>query len=227
MAGEIQFSLVLPRILFGSERQVQKEWRKLVKQAWKRREWSSVVDDLETASATDLGALVVSSSRQLRTALPDCWRMYAVGEAFKKLAMDAMPPGPEGVDQFDALLLEGMKWLWFTIGLLEIGGGRFNLSNFPRSRPIIDVLYDYVDQFAYWLPELVELEPLLYDDLRMIAESTEGYRFPWALNIVSLAADCGVTLPIESSSSGEILVDSLLQTGLIEPFNGRYCARRD
>jgi hypothetical protein len=69
MAGEIQFSLVLPRILFGSERQVQKEWRKLVKQAWKRREWSSVVDDLETASATDLGALVVSSSRQLSSPL--------------------------------------------------------------------------------------------------------------------------------------------------------------
>lgn len=217
--------LNLPQILFGSERQVQKEWRRVVKQAWKVREWSSVVDDLEMVSASEVDALIVSSSPLLRTTNPDCWRMYVVGEGVKKVAMDVMGPGPEGVDEFDFLLLEGMKWLWFTIGLFEIGDGRFNLSNFARTRPIIDVLYDYVDRFAYWLPELVELESVMYDDFRF-AESNGGYRCPWAFSIVALAADCGVELPYEASESGKVLVKSLLRTGLIEQFEGRYRARR-
>jgi hypothetical protein len=225
MEHKIQTSLVLPRILFGSERQVQKEWRKVVKQAWKRREWSSAVADLEMVSGTDVDALIVSSSPLLRTTNPDCWRMYVIGEGFVNVAKKTMPPGPEGLDEFDSLLLDGMKWLWFMIGLFESGGGRFNLSWFPRSRPIIDVLYDYVDRFAYWLPELLELEAVLQDDF-WFAESQYGYRCPWAFSIVALAADCGVELPYEASESGEVLLESLLRTGLIEPFEGRYHARR-
>jgi hypothetical protein len=217
--------LTLPRILFGSERQVQKAWRTVVKRAWKLREWSSVVDDLEMVSATDVDALIVSSSPLLRSTNPDCWRMYAVGEGFKKVAMDAMAPGPEGLDEFDSLLLDGMKWLWFTIGLLESGGGRFNLTNFPRTRPIIEVLYDYIDRFAYWLPDLVDCEAVLQDDF-WFADSQYGYRCPWAFSIVALAADCGVELPFEASESGEVLLESLLRTGLIETFEGRYRARR-
>ncbi len=150
--------------------------------------------------------------------------MYVVEEGFKNVALDAVPLGPEEMDEFDALLLHAMNWLWFTIGLFEICG-RFNLSNFPRTRPIIDVLYDYVDRFAHWLPELVGLESLFFSDLRL-AGPDSGYRCPWALNIVSLAADCDVTLPLDASNSGKVLVDSLLDNGLIEPFGDRYRARR-
>jgi hypothetical protein len=217
--------LTLPKILFGSELYTQKEWRKVARRAWKAGDWSNAVANLEMVSAANVDALIVTSSRSLRTAHPDSWRMYVVGEGFKKVALDAVPLGPTEMDIFDILLLEGMNWLWFTIGLLEIGGGRFNLSDFPRSRPIMEVLYDYVDRFAYWLPELIQLECVLRDDFNLV-QTDDSYRCPWAINIVSLAADCGVELPFEASESGEVLVESLLRTGLIEPFEDRYRARR-
>ena len=69
------------------------------------------------------------------------------------------------------------------------------------------------------------LECVLYDDFHLVP-SDGAYRCPWALNIVSLAADCGIELPFEASECGEILLESLLRTGLIEPFENRYRARR-
>ncbi len=225
MQADVRENLLIPQILFGSERQVQKAWRTIVRRAWKQKDWSEALSQLDTVSAEQIDALIVSSSPLMRSVHPDCWRMYIVGEAFKDIALKAMSPGPEGMDDFDALLLEGMKHLWFTTGLLELGNGRFNLSHLPRSRPIIDVLYDYVDHFACWLPQLVTLEDLFFDDFKL----SGGYinrRCPWAYSIVCLAADCDVELPLEADSSGEILVDSLVRTGLIEPFNGRFRARR-
>jgi hypothetical protein len=66
---------------------------------------------------------------------------------------------------------------------------------------------------------------MFYDDFHLVPRDG-SYRCPWALNIACLAADCGVELPFEASTSGAILIDSLLHTGLIEPFEDRYRARR-
>jgi hypothetical protein len=149
--------------------------------------------------------------------------MYVIGEAYKDLAFKYMSPGVEGMDEFDDLLLEAMRHLWFLIGLLEGGGGRFNLTRFPRSRSIIHVLHDYLNRFAFWLPELIDLEDLFYDDFILTGGYTDK-RCSWAHAIVCLAADCNVDLPIEANWSGEVLVTSLVKNGLIESFNGRYRA---
>jgi hypothetical protein len=218
-------ALHLPKILFGSELHTQKEWRKVARRAWKLGEWTSVLAKLEMVSAVNVDALIVTSSPRLRTAHPDSWRMYVVGEGYKKVALDAVPLGPKEMDKFDDLLLDGMKRLWFTVGLSQEGGGRFNLSHFSRSRQRTEVLLDYVDRFAYWLPELINLQDVFYDDLRLTQEIRNS-QCPWAYSIVRLAADCGLNLPIEANWSGDVLMESLIQTRLIEPFEGRYRARR-
>ncbi len=228
MTRKLETNLQLPAILFGSERQVQKAWRKLVKSAFKDGQWNSTLSSLEMVTFEPRDALVISLGRGLRSTFPDCWRMYVVGPAFKDIFFKLTPApfGPHYMEKFDKLLLEGMKNLWFIIGLLEGGNGRFNLSYFPRTGPTLDVLYDYVDRFAYWLPELLELEDFYVDDFALVGGYGVEERIPWAINIALLAADCDHELPMESASDGKILIESLLSVGLIEPFNGRYRARR-
>jgi len=122
--------------------------------------------------------------------------MYWIGSCLK----DAIGDERKDMDHFDDLLLGGLQWLWFALGLLETGAGRFYMPAWPRKTSIPDLEAKLLHGFVRWVEPLMTLR--------------DHYKGHWASNILTLA-HCGITYADFDYAGGD-LRQALLLAGAIK-----------
>jgi hypothetical protein len=161
---------VFPRCLYGDDRRVRSAWNKVTKQAWKDGHWGSALSQLEFCSFASLsGHILTASPKWGLNKAEDCWRMYWLGNCLK----DAVHDESKDIERFNCLLIDGLEWFWFALGLLEHGSGSFYLQRLQRKTPVSDLEAKLLKGFCRWVGPFMALK--------------EHYRGPWATNILTLA----------------------------------------
>jgi hypothetical protein len=152
--------------------------------------------------------------RALRGYAPDravpLWRPYWVASLFELIDDGSLEPNDK---QAAHLILEGMRSLWFTVGMLSFGPW-FRRRGQPRA---------LLERYVHWLPELELLSP------RFRAEGQEGEMF-WTVTIMGCAFEAGYVSPTEHEQlnarenvrSAESFLAWLLEKQIILPDGARY-----
>jgi hypothetical protein len=183
--------------------------------------WRAILDGVELVRFDDHpGPIVVRNDLRLWLTNDRVWQLNWIAELWPNVHSKRPLDWQQQLD----LALEGMQRLWFTIGMLPRA---FTSFGFPLDRA--DILYPWLDRYAYWLPELDKFSSHLVD--------AEKYTGLWPMKgckslaiIASIAYFCGLVPDSLAPSCDEIpqgtLTSTLLSYNAIEPYQGRFRAVR-
>ncbi|MEX0717744.1 MAG: hypothetical protein WD066_14215 [Planctomycetaceae bacterium] len=167
----VESEILVPSLFFGSTAETKERWAEVIESVWEEGSWTAahaaladkvnILDSDEPIVVWNNDRLWASSNRPIpwRTDQP-VWQMNWILEH---------PPAPfdelvANSEKHFALFLEGMRHLWFAIGLLE--GDRTHLPfAFDFSEPgRIHARHDnefqrrFLMPFIEWLPHMLPLD---------------------------------------------------------------------
>jgi hypothetical protein len=202
---------LFPKIVFGDMRTTRRLCKKVAQESISSQEWCWPASDADFVDVRDSDTPIVVE-RAIRDFAPDrsvpLWRPYWVAE-FDDITDDWNSNDKTGT----AMLLAGMRSLWFTVGMLCF------VPRFRRPEHHRELLERYV----FWLPEIEALAP------RFRSEGQDSRMF-WAIKMWH----CALHLKyIEwTEASAERLRDEffavgnisewLLANGVMTPDGSRY-----
>jgi hypothetical protein len=208
LSAKLADPFLFPRCLHGDHRSVRSAWMKVTRKAWKDGNWDRALADIEFCSVHNMPGQIMTQEFRYGKSIEAHWRAYWIGELLNDIVCDAEGDKVDVIEHMDRLMMDGLHWFWFALGLLETNGDIF-LQAWPRKRPLDDARRDIFSGFVSWLPEIVALSKRYNFD--------DSYR-SWVSNILhSAPRECGFTSTSAfTSHHGGDIIQALLSTGAIE-----------
>ena len=179
-------SILFPACLYGDTDSTREAWKNLAAEAWRAGTWDAVRPHIKLIPVHECpGPIIVwNRDRIIDTVVGDGDATWSTHESVWQLnwILEAFPvPYEELVREYErhfALVLDGMRDLWFFAGLLEAEPSLlpflyegFKIDN--ASQEVRDrVIQPFMRKFVHWLPDLMKL-----DDRIAIASGRTGVKY--------------------------------------------------
>lgn len=167
ISARLRKALWFPDSLRGDDATVRNVWSKIIRNAWKSGTWSDALSNLDYESAAEEVPNIISTPDRFgRPSGVGYWRPYWIGLLFDQVFLNDLGRPPEVRERFDSLVLEGLQYFWFALGILETDAlfssvtcGMQSVTRSPEERNCV-----YLEKYLLWLHELVTLRPLMWND---------------------------------------------------------------
>ncbi|HEY4313642.1 MAG TPA: hypothetical protein VGN12_29590 [Pirellulales bacterium] len=225
-------AVFFPKMFYGDQKSTRAAWGRVASRAIADRTWDNVFPALEMESIEALPAplMILGKDKEFLRPKSIEWRIYCVSRlkdfvtASKRDSMDY----DEREELTRNLLLQGMKELWFTVGVLGVGWGQ-GTDPIRPGRPDEQGAFWWqpaLERYVYWLSDIQKISGRFIAHFEMPEDVTRISTSTWGMNIVHYARLLGYPLQRnEADHPMDVLANDyagdisayLLDYGVIEP----------
>jgi len=173
-------AISIPKMFYGTHASVNKQWSRYIKTAWQNGDWGTLLQDAEMTALSPDQDLWVSDPRRIVSGKENLWRIYVLGHELRNKACSntSQEMKMNSIITYDKLVLSGMDYFWFMLGLTYNCYGFFFLEESLRNAISTEIYAQYFSKMACWIPELLKHEEMYRGSLA-IDRSLKGITYSW------------------------------------------------
>ncbi len=163
MSGHTSNPILFPRVLYGTPRETRTAWAKVSRNVARSGRWESVLSDLDFVDASEYpGEIIVGRALfgGARAPHENHWRLYHCID-FESL-YQPRPHEDIDSDTHARVIVNGMRFFWFTLAMLEASGGDYPSEHSIGDRRLAANFNRLVaESFLSWLDQIIAISPRL------------------------------------------------------------------
>jgi hypothetical protein len=199
MADKPLGSMMFPRVLYGTSRDVRAAWRKISRRIAKAGTWEPTLSELEFVDASILpGEILIGRPMYggARNPHENHWRLYHCvnfESHYKPNSRDDLEDDPKA-----RLIVDGMRYLWFALAMWDCSSGDLPIDHRMTDQTLAVRFPTLIAEgFMKWIDLIVAVSPRLatevFDPSRYVA--TYG-RCWWFIPVIVYAQRAAEREPI-------------------------------
>lgn len=158
--------MIVPRCLYGSSRSTKRAWQDIATAVWDAGAWGQVVSSLEMVHILDIpGPIIYSRGGEWSTN-----NHYLRLDWIQQISFSTPVERNARWQRLQDVVFDGMKYLWFTVGISGQSFGGLNFTNASvylsdsreyNAHSRDNLFIPWLQRFIDWTPEFASIIPRL------------------------------------------------------------------